>query len=231
MLPHDGSKLPPVALIATVIGATVYASAVYWSSRHPSGLTLALASLPFVWFSAAYAKGAWRSDVPPLARIGRLAPFLLVVLTLVLAWNTLLTNVRLLYLAQHVGVHAALCWLFGRTLLAGHTPLCTEFASWVHVDMTSSRLLWYTRQVTKAWALFFGLMTLASIALFSLAPAATWTTFSTIGGPILTGAMFLIENLLRNHYLPPHDRVGLAGTWRAVRARLQDRAQSPQRAP
>ena len=209
----------------------IYALAVFWSSRHPSALTLVLAALPFVWFAAVYAKGALRSDLGSMARTRRLLPLLLAVLTLGLAWDPLLSNVRLLYLAQHVGAHAALCWLFGRTLRTGKTPLCTEFASWVHEDMSSRRLLWYTRQVTKVWTLFFGLMALASIALFTYTSAETWTAFSAVLGPILTAVVFLIENLLRSHYLPPRDRVGLAGTWRAVRARLEHQSQSPQRAP
>ena len=97
--------------------------------------------------------------------------------------------------------------------------------------MTSPRLLWYTRQVTLAWALFFGLMVIASLLLFRYATPDAWTGFSAVLGPLLTGALFLIENLLRSHFLPPQDRVGLAGTWRAVQARLRDQTQTPQRAP
>ena len=231
MSPQAGWRQLPLPLIATVVGVAAYALAVFWSSRHPSGWTLALAAFPFVWFAAVYSKGTLRTDLSLPSRLVRLAPLLLILLILGFAWAPLLSNVRLLYLAQHVGVHGALCWLFARTLAPGQVPLCTEFASWVHEDMNSPRLQWYTRQVTKAWVAFFGGMVVASIGLFVYASPATWTAFSAVIGPILTGMVFLVENLLRSHFLPPHDRIGLVGTWRAVRARIAHQTQSPQRAP
>ncbi|MFD1709258.1 hypothetical protein FVQ98_08405 [Ottowia sp. GY511] len=221
----------PIPLIATLAGVALYALAVFWTSRHPSPLTLALAALPFVWFALAYAKGGARAGLPTAVRIGRLLPLIATLLALGLAWRPLLSNVRLLYLAQHIGVHAILCWLFARTLRHGCTPLCTEFASWVHEDMSSTRLLWYTRQVTFWWAMFFGLMVIASLLLFRYASPEAWTGFSAVIGPLLTGAVFLIENLLRSRFLPPQDRVGLTGTWRAIQARLRHQSRAPQRAP
>lgn len=230
MLHRPWQRLP-LPMIATSVGVMVYALAVFWTSTHPSPITLALAALPFLWFAAAHAKGAADKRLSVSARLGRSVPLVILLLVLAFAWKPLLNNVRLLYLAQHVGAHAALCWLFARTLWPGRKPLCTEFAGWVHEDMTSPRLLWYTRQVTLAWALFFGLMVIASLLLFRYATPDAWTGFSAVLGPLLTGALFLIENLLRSHFLPPQDRVGLAGTWRAVQARLRDQTQTPQRAP
>ena len=221
----------PAPLIATLVGVGVYAVAVFWSSRYLPPMALALAALPFVWFAAAYAKSGVASKAPLAVRCLKCLPLPILILTLVLAWQPLLNNVRLLYLAQHVGVHAALFWLFARTLWPGRTPLCTELAAWVHEDMTSPRLLWYTRQVTQVWTIFFGAMVVLSVALFRYATPETWTAFSAVIGPLLTGAVFLLENLLRNHFLPPQDRVGLAGTWRAVRARINDQAQPQQRIP
>lgn len=221
----------PAPLIATLVGVGVYAVAVFWSSRHLPPMALALAALPFVWFAAVYAKNGLASQAPAAVRFLKCLPLLILTLTLFLAWQPLLNNVRLLYLAQHVGVHAALFWLFARTLLPGRTPLCTELAAWVHEDMTSPRLLGYTRQVTQTWTIFFGLMVVLSVLLFRYATPEIWTAFSAVVGPLMTGVVFLVENLLRNHVLPPQDRVGLAGTWRAVRARIEDQAQPQQRAP
>ena len=74
-------------------------------------------------------------------------------------------------------------------------------------------------------------MVVLSVLLFRYATPETWTAFSAVVGPLMTGVVFLVENLLRNHVLPPQDRVGLAGTWRAVRARIENQAQPQQRAP
>ncbi len=217
---HQNQLILP--LVATALGVGLYALAVLWSSRHPSWLTVVLAVLPAVWFAAVYAKGAVRSDLGALTRVRHVVPLVLILVALGFAWTPLANNVRLLYLVQHVGVHAALCWIFARTLASGRTPLCTEFASWVHEDMSSPRLLWYTRQVTNAWAIFFALTAVASVVLFVYAQPSVWTFFSAVLGPALTAAVFVVENLLRSYFLPPKDRVGLAGTWRAVQARIQD---------
>ena len=217
----------PLPLVLTGLGVCAYAIAVFWSSRHPSALTLILAAVPFVSLTTVVAKGAVQDELPVVQRVVRALPLVAVVLFLAIAWQPLLNNVRLVFLADHLGVHTTLCWLFARTLLPGRTPLCTEFASWVHEDMTSPQLLWYTRQVTKAWALFFSLTVLTSVVLFALAEFTTWIAFTTMVGPALTACFFLIENLCRSRFLPPKDRVGLAGTWRAVQARTQHKAPTP----
>ncbi len=214
-------------LLASVLGIALYGLAVLWSNRHPSWLTLMLAALPFAWLALVYARGAAQSDKSTAARLFRFVPLVLLTLCLSFAWTPLNNNVRWLYYIQHAGIHCALCWIFARTLGSGKTPLCTEFASWVHDDMSSPKLLWYTRQVTKAWAIFFAAMALVSTALFAYSSADVWTVFSVVLGPILTAAFFLAENLLRRHFLPPQDRVGLAGTWRAIQAKIQDPRSTP----
>lgn len=224
---HASRTRLPLPLVLTGLGICAYAVAVFWSSRHPSALTLVLAAIPFVSLTAVLAKGAVQRRLSVAQRIIRALPLMVVVLVLAIAWQPLLNNVRLVYLVDHLGVHTTLCWLFARTLLPGRTPLCTEFASWVHEDMTSPQLLWYTRQVTKAWALFFGWIVLTSVVLFALAEFTTWIAFTTMVGPALTACFFLIENLCRSRFLPPKDRVGLAGTWRAVQARTQHKARPP----
>lgn len=208
------------SLSVWIAGVAVYALAVYWSSQNPSWLTLLLALLPLFWMAVALAFSAPAVGATPWKRALRCAPLLLLLLGLLGFRHALVANFRLIFFIQHVGVHAALGWIFGASLRRGRMPLCTEFASWVHKDMGSPQLLWYTRQVTKAWALFFLGMAVTSAILYVTASHATWTFFSAVLGPLLTGAMFLIENLARTRFLPPYDRVGLMGTWRAVRARL-----------
>ena len=88
-------------------GVVTYAATAWWSSRHLPWLALALAVAPFVWLAAAFALarpaagGAWR-------RAGRWLPLLALCAALATGWEPLLANVLLVYLAQHVGAHAAL---------------------------------------------------------------------------------------------------------------------------
>lgn len=210
----------PARLVWLVVCIAAYALAVYWSSAQANWVALALALLPAIWLTAAFARRAADGGRKMITRVLSTIP-LLVLLAATVTWSDrLIANVRWLYLVQHVGIHAALCWVFARTLLTGRTPLCTELAAWVHDDMSSPRLLWYTRRVTFAWAVFFALMAIVSLALYVGASPKTWTVFSTGVGVALTGAFFVIENLMRSMFLPAKDRVGLIGTWRAVRHRL-----------
>ncbi|MFT3776853.1 MAG: hypothetical protein QM772_01015 [Ottowia sp.] len=228
MPPGIRQSPPPWRLVLLVAGVAAYAAAVYWTSRRPSGLTVLLAAFPFVWFAGVGAGQVLDARQGLARRTVALLPLALVLAALALSWNHLLANFRLLYLVDHVGVHAGLCWLFSRSLLPARTPLCTEMAGWVHEDMNCPRLLRYTRQVTLVWAVFFGSLAFASIMVYVVCAPATWTLFSALLCPMLTGAVFLIENAARSLFLPPKDRVGLAGTWQAVRARLD--AQSGARA-
>ena len=223
-----GAYRPPLPwrLILLEAGVATYAAAVYWTSRHPSGLTVLLAAFPFVWFAGTSARQALDARQGLLRRTAALLPLVSVLAALALSWDHLLANFRLLYLLDHVGVHAGLCWLFGRSLLPGRMPLCTEMAGWVHEDMSCPRLLRYTRQVTLVWAVFFGGLAVASVAVYAACEPTTWTLFSAVLGPLLTGAVFLAENATRSLFLPPKDRLGLMGTWQAVRARLDAQAEA-----
>lgn len=214
-------SLPLAALLASTV---LYALAAFQSADRPTVAGLLAALLPLAWFALALARGALQPGQPVLARWGRLAPALLLLAGLPLLWQPLLDNVRLLYLLQHAGVHAALAWAFGRTLAPGRTPLCTEMASWVHEDINAPVLRRYTRAVTVVWTAFFVLVTALSLALHAWAPPRAWALFATVLAPLLTGLLFVVENLARRWYLPPQDRIGLRGTWRAVQARLAARA-------
>ena len=223
--PHD-ARVP--MLVAA--GVVTYAAAAWWSSRHLPWLALALAVAPFVWLAAAFALarpaagGAWR-------RAGRWLPLLALCAALAAGWEPLLANVLLVYLAQHVGAHAALGWMFGASLRPGRTPLCTEFASWGHWRMTP-QLVWYTRQVTRVWVAFFAGVAAVSLALFAAASPAAWMLFSSVLGPLLTAALFVVENLARRRYLPPDNRMGLMATWRAIQARARSQGKpAPQACP
>lgn len=218
-------SLSSLCLVAGVVLAALYALAAYWSADRSTVFILFAALLPLAWGALALARSALRPGVRPSARAWRLAPALLLLAGLPLAWQSLMDNVRLLYLLQHAGMHAALAWVFGRTLAPGRTPLCTEMASWVHEDINAPALRRYTRSVTVVWTAFFVLITALSLALYLWATARVWAIFSTAISPLLTGLLFIAENMARHWRLPPQDRVGFSGTWRAVRARLAARAQ------
>jgi hypothetical protein len=71
-----------------------------------------------------------------------------------------------------------------------------------------------------------------SLALFAAASPAAWMLFSSVLGPLLTAALFVVENLARRRYLPPDNRMGLMATWRAIQARARSQGKpAPQVCP
>ena len=69
-------------------------------------------------------------------------------------WPLLTQNFPIVYLIQQCGFYAIMAFTFGRSLLSGRIPLCTQLADKVHGPLSALELR-YTRQVTVAWVLFF----------------------------------------------------------------------------
>lgn len=121
---------------------------------------------------------------------------------LITAWTTLEQNFSRIYWIEHVGTQLILFLTFGRTLVADREPLCTYFARMVHGSLTPV-LARYTRQVTAAWVVFFGLMAATSTTLFFNASLETWSMFANFFTAPLICGMFVAEYLVRRN-LHPH---------------------------
>lgn len=157
--------------------------------------------------------GAW----PVLTLLLALSPFALLPLSLLAAgrivwsglsalslltgslgtWQHLLHNPDLIYLLQNVGMQALMAAVFGHTLLPGHEPLVSQLARRIHRDDYTPLIARYTRQVTWAWTLYFIVMGVASILLFTLAPLATWSWFVNFISFLALGLMFAAEYAVR----------------------------------
>ena len=122
----------------------------------------------------------------------------------------------LLYLGQHVGIHLGLGWWFGSSLREGHQALITRLASLVHRHMTP-QMVAYTRNVTRAWVVYFVAISAVSVLLFALATFETWAWFANLATPFALAAMFGGERLLRYRLHPDFERSSVADAIRAYR--------------
>ncbi|HEV7431793.1 MAG TPA: hypothetical protein VGN77_02030 [Steroidobacteraceae bacterium] len=156
---------------------------------------------------------AWRST----RRILAIAAWLLAVVFLAAHWYELTTEFVWIYLIQQVGIYCLLGLSFGRTLVAGHVPLCTQMALRVHGALSAGALR-YTRQVTIAWTLFFAAVAAALIVVFFSAPLKGWSAFANFGIPVLIISMFAIEDKVRRRALPDMAHAGIIATIRASTA-------------
>ncbi|WP_321815244.1 MULTISPECIES: hypothetical protein [unclassified Paraburkholderia] len=122
---------------------------------------------------------------------------------------------------EHASFNLGMALLFGRTLVAGRTPLCTQFASMLHTRDGSAlapAIARYTRQITLAWTLFFVATAAVSTLMFAFAPIVDWATFANYLALPLVGVMFVAEHACRRFALPGERRAGMMESVRAYRA-------------
>jgi uncharacterized membrane protein len=111
-------------------------------------------------------------------------------------------------------VYLIMAFGFGRSLMPGQVPLCTQWASMLHGPL-SEPVLRYTRGVTLAWTLFFVGIALSSTLLYIAAPLRVWSLFYNFLTLPLAALMFAVEYELRRRRLPWMQRASLADTARA----------------
>lgn len=152
-----------------------------------------------------------------LARVGVTKPvrllcailmFLLVIYIDLVLRPVMLSHLDYMYLAEHVSTNMMLCWLFAYTLLSNRTPLVTTLASATH-SYLPEKILRYTRHVTQAWAIFFLLQVLMSLAIFYMASIETWSWFANVLNWPLIVLMFVAEYICRKRMNPdfPHSTI------------------------
>ncbi|MBB3260844.1 putative membrane protein [Paraburkholderia bannensis] len=126
-----------------------------------------------------------------------------------------------LYL-EHVSFNLGMALVFGRTLAAGRTPLCTQFATMMRKPGGSGlkpAVARYTRQITLAWSVFFVAIAAISTLMFAFAPIVDWSTFANYLALPLVGAMFVGEHAVRRFMVPGEAQAGMMEAIRAYRAR------------
>jgi uncharacterized membrane protein len=128
-------------------------------------------------------------------------------------WPLLEKKFSMVYLLQECGMYGLLAAGFGRSMAAGDVALCTRLADRLHGPLTP-REVRYTRQVTAAWACFFGALTLTILALYLFAPLAIWSLFVNFIALPLIALMFVVEYAVRRHALPETDRPGILASVR-----------------
>jgi len=114
-----------------------------------------------------------------------------------------------IYVAQHVAIHLLLAFVFGLTLVGGRESLVTALARRVHGAMTPAMAA-YSRKVTAVWTVYFVAMALLSLALYALAPFATWAAFANLATPLAMVALFIGEYVLRYRLHPEFERATLS---------------------
>lgn len=193
-------------LALAVLASVGYALAVHYSNSHREygALGAVLALLPLL-LVAWIGRRSWR----PLWWVAVAAGVALVVA----GWPLLTRNYPLLYLLQQLAVYVALAAGFGMTLREGQVPLCTRIAAQVQQPLPAA-VADYTRGVTLAWTLLFAALAPLLVMGYLLLPLPLWSLCANFIAPLLMGAMFGGEALVRRWVLPPQQRAGMLATLR-----------------
>jgi uncharacterized membrane protein len=132
-------------------------------------------------------------------------------------WQPLQRNFALLDLLQQVGAYGALAAGFGRSLLRGRIPLCTQWATQLHGALPEP-VQRYTRTVTAVWTGFFIGICVISVALYTSAPIHIWSLFANFMILPLAVLLFVAEYAVRSRVLPSMRRYTMADSARAYLA-------------
>jgi uncharacterized membrane protein len=195
-------------LAAVAVFFIAYSALSHYSNLNPQAQTLgaglALGPMLIIGFVL-----IWRLSGAALAVLAAAAAGFL----LQRYWPLLTQNFPIVYLIQQCGFYAIMAFTFGRSLLSGRIPLCTQLADKVHGPLSALELR-YTRHVTIAWVIFFLLNAAVTILLFEFASMRSWSLFVNFFSLPLILLMFVAEYAVRRRVLPKVQRNGLIATLR-----------------
>ena len=165
--------------------------------RGPLVEWLALCSLVFVPFSVGLVEVRWRAWLGFAAACAAMG------------WLVTTVGGRPLLYAPSVLIPAALCWFFGRTLVAGRQPLIATVALAAR-PATPDYLLRYSRRLTQLWTGIFAAMVAWDLGLALFAPHAAWSAMANCGNYVVIGLAVGGEYLFRRLRFRDYDHPGFA---------------------
>ena len=98
--------------------------------------------------------------------------------------------------------------VFARSLFASRIPLCTQLAHQMYGELTAGESA-YMRRATSAWAIFYGLMTMAVLGLFFAVSLREWSVFVNFIAWALMLIGGFVDHALRQRLLPRHREGGI----------------------
>ncbi len=122
----------------------------------------------------------------------------------------------------HAAAYLFMLWLFGRTLLRGREPFITRLARNSRGGVLPAAMERYTRNLTLAWCVFFGLQLALSAFLLKFVSVEAWSLFVHVLNLPLVGAMFAADYVYRS----VRYRDSRSSITNAIQAYAKDRASS-----
>ncbi|MBH1963914.1 MAG: hypothetical protein I8H77_06240 [Comamonadaceae bacterium] len=189
---------------ALAIAYGIWCIGVLWlQPRSPLAILSFLA--PCVFFACTW---AWRQHRLLGAALAVLLP-----ISLYFIYRHNAERAELFYVAEYFTVYLTLCLWFAASLRS--QAIITSVARRVHPLTPTMEI--YTRKLTRAWALYFLVMALLSVAIYALAGLKAWGFFTLAVSPASLLGFFVIEHMLRYRWHPEFERATIAQAIRSWR--------------
>jgi uncharacterized membrane protein len=192
--PDRRTAILTLVIVVAFMGGFALLSQYSYATPEAKGLGAALSVGPIALIGVVL---AWRWTPRLVAALLTLGMGAL----LVVYWPFLKTHYEWSDLIQQVGAYAMVASGFGRSLLPGRTPLCTQLALKIHGTQTPAELR-YLRRATGVWFAFYALLAMAIVIVFLRASPRIWSLFTNFGSFGLMAALFLADHGLRRLVLP-----------------------------
>ncbi len=201
--------MPVWRLVLGLLAVGAYLALSHWLTLHAAGQPWALAAwVAPLWVAAAVVAARQR------ARAGAAGLLAVAVGVALIVERGGLGDIRQLYLLQHAGIHLVLGAVFANSLRGDRESLIGGVAARVHGSLTVE-MSEYCRRVTVSWVIYFMLMATASVLVYLFFSWATWSFLANIATPLVIGALFVGEFLLRYWLHPEFERASLMDAARA----------------
>jgi uncharacterized membrane protein len=123
-------------------------------------------------------------------------------------WPLIERNYAWADLVQQSAIYGMIALVFARSLFASRIPLCTQLAHQMYGELTAGESA-YMRRATSAWAIFYGLMTMAVLGLFFAVSLREWSVFVNFIAWALMLIGGFVDHALRQRLLPRHREGGI----------------------
>jgi uncharacterized membrane protein len=180
------------------------------TAQHPNWLVVLTGCVPLSFMLITW---SWHTRARWLTIAAIVGVFALLLMNV----EALLHRIVWVYFLQEFSCNLFACSMFALSLRPSSEALCTRLARMARSKMPQS-VATYTRDITYAWAIFFGGCATLSAVLFLSGHLAAWSWFANVLNLPLVAAMFVVEYVVRICVIPKDDRAGIVETIRSVAA-------------
>jgi uncharacterized membrane protein len=190
-------------LAAVAAFVIAYAALSHYSNEAPNakGLAATLSLAPIVLVAGIL---VWRWTRPLIGAVLAIATGVV----LYRYWPSIEKHYEWADVFEQCGAYGLVAASFGRSLLGGRVPLCTQIAERLHGTLGPAEIA-YTRGATLAWTLFYAVLAVSIFVLYFLVALRVWSLFVNFATFALIALIAIVDHAIRRRVLPARHTGGI----------------------